>query len=769
MVTNELTKPRRIELILRQIDSLPTLPAIATRLLALTSDENAEVREVISLISSDPALTAKVLALCKTADRGLRQEVMNVDKAVVLLGFNAIRNAVLSVKVYELFRPDPDDVPGDVTRRDNMLRPSIEPVDREEAERFDRAAFWTHSLAVACLAELIARGSSAHQDLNPDEAFVCGLLHDVGKLALDHVLPKSFARVVELADLNQGNIAEFERRIVGIDHHTAGKRLAEQWQLPHALQDCIWLHGSPYDTLPNIEHRRLVGLVALADVIVRRQHLGYSGNFTFKEEEITLAGKLGIDPDVVADAIEGLHDTLESRGKALGINDTPSKELFLDAIQRANIALGRLNHALDLRGRTAAIQSRILEGITTFHAQAGPGRSVQDMLDSVVESASTVFGPGFFAMLYPEPGHAHGHATWLVSQYTDEGAPLHSQYAEAPPHTPDLSQFDASQPMGVNLMGILPWVADYLVNAEDVRDVRLLPLSCGWGTVAVLLHDRQQLPNWSMLQSLVHTWGAAIGAAAQHDGARRLGEELAESNSALAEAQDRLLRQESMARLGEMAAGAAHEMNNPLAVISGRSQLLSMTLTPGSKEQQAAQTIFKEAHRLSDLITCLHMFADPPRANRRPVNLLSLLDATIKAARGAQRNRDQVVPIYLQVKEDLPSLEVDPEQLQQAVSELVHNAIQASPKDSVSVQARVVSAEHLLLIQVVDDGDGMDQHTLDHAMDPFFSDKPAGRRVGMGLPRAQQLALAHGGRLDLRSTPGEGTVATLTIPLEPAA
>ncbi|MEM9253407.1 MAG: ATP-binding protein, partial [Planctomycetota bacterium] len=72
-----------------------------------------------------------------------------------------------------------------------------------------------------------------------------------------------------------------------------------------------------------------------------------------------------------------------------------------------------------------------------------------------------------------------------------------------------------------------------------------------------------------------------------------------------------------------------------------------------------------------------------------------------------------------------------------------------------------------LLVKVIDDGDGMDGHTLDHALDPFFSNKPAGRRVGMGLPRAGQLAAAHGGRVDLRSELGHGTTATLVLPLEP--
>src|SRR5690606_3165107 len=88
MSTTESTGARHVDLILRQIDTLPTLPVIATRLLALTSSEQSSAREVIELIKHDQALTAKVLSICRQAHRGVNDEVLTIDKAVVLLGFN---------------------------------------------------------------------------------------------------------------------------------------------------------------------------------------------------------------------------------------------------------------------------------------------------------------------------------------------------------------------------------------------------------------------------------------------------------------------------------------------------------------------------------------------------------------------------------------------------------------------------------------------------------------------------------------------------------
>ena len=137
----EASKNRRLELILRQIESLPTLPIIATRLLSLTTSDESHAREVVELVSSDQALTAKVLAMCRHADLGVRDDVMTIERAVVLLGFNAIRNAVLSIKVFETFEGTRQSKGGE---------------EYTEGTPFDRPAFWRHSLSVAILSENIA-------------------------------------------------------------------------------------------------------------------------------------------------------------------------------------------------------------------------------------------------------------------------------------------------------------------------------------------------------------------------------------------------------------------------------------------------------------------------------------------------------------------------------------------------------------------------------------------------------------------------------------
>ena len=88
--------------------------------------------------------------------------------------------------------------------------------------------------------------------------------------------------VPEAVDLLRGNFADVERRVIGLDHMVVGKRLAERWQLPSTIRDCIWLHGQLPAALPaTVKNPQLVNLITLADTLVREQHLGYSGNYSF--------------------------------------------------------------------------------------------------------------------------------------------------------------------------------------------------------------------------------------------------------------------------------------------------------------------------------------------------------------------------------------------------------------------------------------------------------------------------------------------------------
>ena len=750
----------QIDLILRQVDSLPTLSPIATRLMEITNVEDTNLDRLVEVLEADPALTAKLLGLCRKADKGLGDRITTVRRAVVMLGLEAVQAAVLSVTVYDLMQ---------------RCSPRIDEPAATGAETtldFDRAGFWMHSVAVASASELIAAG---HVDLGvkAEEAFVAGLLHDLGKLVLDLILPRSYARVLGLAERRASSATDAELQLIGLDHHTAGKRLGEHWGLPPALCEVMWLHGQPIDSLPEGPNRNLIGIVSVARTLCRHLHLGWSGDFNHPEPlggPRGICRQFGLSADLVESSTTKLHDQVLTRCKVLGLDDRDAPEVLMQSLASANRRLGRLTAMFDQRSRSSLRQARVLTAISEFQERAASrrGRDIIETLAEVVRSAAGILGQGFFGVLYqPREGEA-----WQLSRFASDGRPLRSEVVETPPGTgshrvASLAELCRGEGMSVASLSLLPWLTDYLVDAGDLRKVQLLSLSVDEADspAAVLLHDRDVSGalDKQMLDSITKTWAGAIGTAILHDSARRLAERLVASNRSLAEAQQRLAESESMARLGEMAAGAAHEMNNPLTVINGRAQLLASKLT-GSDSSAAANAIVDASQQLSDLITSLRLVAAPPEPKPREVSAEDVISEGI--ARAKERTKLNV-PVDAHFPRPAPKALLDKDMIVTALAEVIANAMQASAAITncgpVRVRAQTTASDRRILFVVEDSGPGMSARALQHAFDPFFSERAAGRGTGLGLTRARRLVELLGGEIVLRSKPGQGTTATVGL------
>ncbi|MCC6320779.1 MAG: HDOD domain-containing protein [Phycisphaerales bacterium] len=572
---------RRTEMVLRELDVLPTLPSVAARLLQLGADEEADVKEIVRLIETDPTLTARLLSLCKRAATRTRYPITTVEMAVVMLGLEAVRSLVLSVQIFDWSNQAP--------RRGVKGGKGDAPT-----AGFNRIGFWQHSIAVACCADLMCR-EHPELELHGEEAFVCGLVHDLGKLALDLVLPRAYARVIELAEQREGNIADFERPIVGLDHHAAGAKLAERWGLPGIFRDVMLLHGLPFDAIPGTEHRTMVALVTLSDSICRKMNLGWSGNLSVGIDDRGLCERAGFNYARVEKMIPRLYEATSARCRDLGLGDEPSQQLLVESILRANARLGRLN------------------------------------------------------------------------------------------------------------------------------------------------------------------------------------QELGDANRQLQAAQAQLTETRALTRLGEMTAGAAHELNNPLTVISARAQALSQRVRE-DRDRAAAETIVEACQRLTGLIARLNRIATPPNPSPEPQDLRPLLEEVIKRAKARAAEHDHtatersakaaaMIGVKLTIAEGQEPARVDRDLLTDALIEVVVNAIESNPRGPVEVRVQTDPDDDRLVIQIVDDGSGMSEHTLNHALDPFFSQKPAGRQTGLGLALAHRLVQAQGGTLELSSKPGRGTTVSIGFPI----
>ncbi|MEQ9453945.1 MAG: HDOD domain-containing protein [Phycisphaeraceae bacterium] len=733
---------RRVELILRRVDTLPTLPAVATRLLDLTARDDADAQEVIRLVKADPALTSRILSMCRTAEKGISGQVLTIDKAVMLLGFTTVRNVVLSLQVGAYFE-----------------QAAPERADGEQL--LDREALWIHSLAVAVMAEQIAELFPDRKDLRGDRAFVCGLLHDLGKLALDYVLPKSYGRVLRVAEEHQCGLAEIETRILGMDHHTAGKRLAESWGLPELMRDVIWLHGMPAEGHAERPSGSLITLVALANEAVRTLHLGNSGNHHRRNRLAEYAEELNIRTELIDKIAPRVIHRVEELGQTLGMGSKPSIELLLDAVRQANRALAKSSRQKPSpTGNPLA--ERAIKLIGTFQDSLSPQASLTETIAAIGGSITAWSSGRVRAAWFAGNEQRRGLWDGAWFQFNEQGEPVTSGRVEAPD---DLDHDSIASMWAVPACEAVPWLVR-AVGLEDQPSYRLLVIGRVHEPWAGFIVEADRWPAREPWEGLLSVWAHALAASAAMERSQQLSEEVIRVSTQLSDAQDELIRQRSLARLGEVTAGAAHEMNNPLTVISGRAQLLAMKSPPGTETQKSAQLMVREAQKLTDLISGLHLMARPPVPSRSASDLGQVIQQAAGHARERAGKSAEDVELTLIIPEGLPKAAIDTDLIRQALTEVIQNAFEAPASSSVRVTLEMAPGGRRAQVRVQDDGPGMDLHTLEHAFDPFFSRKPSGRRVGMGLSRARTFINGHDGRLVLDSAPGRGTTATVTVPLD---
>jgi signal transduction histidine kinase/HD-like signal output (HDOD) protein len=747
----------QIELILRQIETLPTLAPVAMRLIRIGNIEDADLDQIVEAIESDPPLTARLLGLCRRAETGLGDRVSTLRRAVVMLGLEAVQAAALSVAVFEVMHAYSP-------RADEQLAGDAGPEGT-----FDRTGFWRHCIAVATASERIAE-AHPHLNVRPEEAFVAGLLHGIGKLALHVVLPRAYARVLGLAERRHCSSAEVEMQVLGIDHHAAGRRIAEHWGLPPALRDVIWLQGQPWQAMPDLPHRQVILTVGVARALCGHLHLGWSGDFNHPaaiDGPRGLCARSGgaLDPAAVDHCASGLHEAMLIRCRALGLGDQETPELLMQSLAAANRRLGRLS--ADMRSRTLANQAQTtaLAAIRVLH-QAGPSsRDMVEALSAIVSSARQAFGEGFYATVHQEQEGE----PWHLSTFGREGQLLRSCAIETPQgrdsrHCLSLAELGRAHTT-LKAMGALPWLTDHLLEAPDLGRIQVLSLcddddSRRPSGAAVLLHDTAPLHDPRAMGALTSAWAAAFAAAAQQEAARRFADQLAAANRAVAEAEANVAEMQALARLGEMTAGAAHEMNNPLAVISGRAEMLAEQAAAAS-DREIASAIVEAARRLSDLITAMNAIANPPTPE--PCRAL-VGDAVLLALQRATARLSSTASPTVHLEDPGAEANIDPEIVSTALAELIANALEAAPRGNVRISTHIAPVDRRLILTVVDDGPGMSPRAQQHAFDPFFSECPAGRRTGLGLTRARRLVELHGGHLKLQSIPGVGTTATIEIP-----
>lgn len=247
----------------------------------------------------------------------------------------------------------------------------------------------------------------------------------------------------------------------------------------------------------------------------------------------------------------------------------------------------------------------------------------------------------------------------------------------------------------------------------------------------------------------------------------RLYQEIQERMGAQRQAEMQLVRSARLAAVGEMAAGVAHELNNPLTTVSGFIELVLEELPPDAAYRQDLELVLREARRARGVVRRLLDFSRPADNLRVQSDVNEIVSEVLTLVQHLVRTNG--VELRVQLREELPWISIDPNQIKQVLLNLVHNALQAMPRGGVlSVQTDIQTRQEAnwQVISVCDSGEGIKSEDMERIFEPFFTTRPVGSGTGLGLSVSYGIVTEHGGFIDVESLPGRGSCFTIWLPVE---
>ncbi|TSA06426.1 MAG: HDOD domain-containing protein [Deltaproteobacteria bacterium] len=285
--------PAVFKLISEQIEQLPPFPMVINQVLSMIEDPNATLADLAKVILNDPSLTGNILRATNSAYYGFPGKISTVSHAVSLLGLNEVKNLALSLPINDAF------------------------FTKNRSFGLDQTDLWVHSLSVGFCVRKI--GERVGYPLL-EEAFVAGLLHDIGKNLLNDVFPERFDQALHRAEEQQRSLVDIEQELLTISHATIGSWLAQHWKLPDTLTTAIQNHHQPLATISDEDTGiRLEAIIFLADFLAKFLSLGFSGDRYLPRIRPEIFKHLAITSEDVIFMAEGVRKDIQPTLRPFGL------------------------------------------------------------------------------------------------------------------------------------------------------------------------------------------------------------------------------------------------------------------------------------------------------------------------------------------------------------------------------------------------------------------------------------------------------------------
>ena len=717
--------PRPIE---RAIEALhlPAMPQILLRFYEEADSDTASIDKLAELVLQDPALSARILTVANSAAFRRNGELRSIRDSLQALGTRMVRTIASCVLVQSTFQR----MPGSEAR--------------------DLAGFWRHSLLVAELARGTAYALGAN-DIEAEEAYLAGLLHDVGQLLLLGGLGDSYGSILTDAAA-ESELATMERAVLSTDHGAVGAWLVDQWALPSLMADAILFH--------HLDPAQVAGLDRLGRILWSAHVMSVSPAASPVELDV-IERLLGFD----ATRLGELRDEASQRVDALALALGPEVARAAPTQTLPQLARGPREGGAEAptNGHDATLQATVstLAALQTLPRDIASLDSDVDLMHCVRESARILFGVQRMAFLLVQPGQSVMSAVGLgVSTVAlqrleiplQSGVSLCADAAltRRPITTFD---FDGAQPLP-------PPMDQQIAHALGAEGLLYLPMLAHGALVGVMALAVSTVQRAHLTAHTGRLWDFANIVTGNLMTWRRIRE------------REQQIQAEVSARFVLEGRRVAHEVNNPLAIIRNYLTLISNDAAKGTAGQSQADldVLREEIDRLSGIVRDLTVDAsklDEPEGtvdlNRLLESLRTLYEPSLFGDTGAR------LELHLPAQHAFAN--ADRDNVKQIVFNLWKNAVEAM-RNGGTVVTEVTphvnqNGTRYVQLRIRDSGPGLPAAVLESLYRPLDArahpGRPAGR-AGLGLSIVLGLVERNGGFIACQSQPGDGTTFTILIP-----
>ena len=702
------------------LKNLPTLPHILLKLINACNQDRGSLKDISIIIETDPSLSIKILRLVNSAYYGLPRRVENMEQAVALVGINAIKNIAICASVYEAFNQ----------AKGNAI--------------FNLKLFWWHSLKCAVLSRFIAKKTGYS---HPDEAFLSGLLHDIGRLVLWVNFPEQYAELLEAYKDEQHLIIVGETQL-GATHSEVGGWLLHRWKLQSLMADSVMYHHEPKSRILNA--LPLVQIVYVANALCRKpiqgeekgpkiakDIFGFSGpdveEFLYQSEEET------------KQVAKSLHIEIEQpKGLASPFSESDLKKQkdLVHEVKHFSLLLGTLQDLL-----VADDQDAILRAIHQ-------GFQILFDLKNVIFFLCDPEKNGLIGKTVTEDKKCSMIKDIIIPMQMEKSLLITSLLQGKP-----LDSFNWPTDQTRIILD------DQIIRLIGKEGVVCLPMFARGERVGVIVIglDRAEFSHLSKQFKLLSLFSNQAALALHVDYIKRT--------------RLKTIQSERLSASLALSQKVVHEVNTPLSIMKNYLTVMRRKLAEDKVVQEELRIINEEIDRVAHIIRELSDFSEPEILTTDSIEINALLSDLIKVFQESFLQGSNI-KAYLELDHLLPSINTDKNRLKQVFINLIQNAVEAMPgggniwvstrytSNKLDTQFMQDSGRDLGYVEITirDDGPGIPDTFKTRLFEPFITSKGAGH-AGLGLSIVYNTVKELNGTITCESGNENGACFRIVFPI----